>query len=495
MTLSVTTEFHAEFEAEREQWLRNRLVWYCGFMLGIALIPLLFSFIQLDTIDDALDREFLTTLGVRAGQAMLFGAAFVYAATRRRDLSRQRVLRIVNFCIIALGLLALLVVPLAASGIDALVSADDAAGVRVGDGAAWAFLLFVTHLSASLFIPWTPRESVRPMIPLLALATVVTLAAPLFTGDSVPAALFGAIMTWTIMLPGLAVAWLRHSRYRSRFHMRALTGRYGAIKRELLDARRIHEAIFPPQILEGPVRFAYRYEPMLQLGGDFVFLHPRHGGEAEDGSVSVALIDVTGHGIAAALTVNRLDGELARLYAETPGIEPGAVIEALNSYIHLTLAEHSVYATAFCARVDLGSGELAWANAGHPPGMLRDAAGRIEELVSTTFVLGAAAPGDYDARQETRRFGAGDALLLYTDGAFEARGRDGAMFTLNGLRKTLVRSAGVAAGRGGLAERVLQAVDEFRAGPPTDDTLILEISRPSSAKAAGPVETESAAAG
>jgi len=494
MTLSVTTEFHAEFEAEREQWLRNRLVWYCGFMVAIALVPLLFSVFTLDSLSAAISRSFLTSVGVRSSQALFFGGAFVYAATRRRDLSRQRVLRIVNVCIIALGLLSLLVVPLIASGIDVLVNDETAQGVRVGHGAAWAFLLFVTHLSASLFIPWTPKECVRPMIPLLALATVVTLVAPLFSDDTFPAAVFSAIMTWTIMLPGLVVAWLRHSRYRSRFHMRALTGRYGAIKRELLDARRIHESIFPPQILEGPVRFAYRYEPMLQLGGDFVFLHPRHG-DPSGGPVSVALIDVTGHGIAAALTVNRLDGELARLYAERPGIEPGEVIEALNSYIHLTLAEHSVYATAFCARVDLEAGELAWANAGHPPGMLRDAAGRIEELISTTFVLGAAAPGDYDARQESRRFGAGDALLLYTDGAFEARGQDGSMFTLNGLRKTLVRSAAVAAGRGGLAERLLEAVDEFRAGPPTDDTLILEISRPPTSRVAEPRNAEPAAVG
>ena len=479
MTLSVTTEFHAEFEAAREQWLRDRLVWYCGFMAGLGLLLAIWAILALDTAGDALSAAFISVFIVRGGQALLFGIALSYAATRRRDLSRQRVLRIVSVCIVTLGLMSMLVVPALTSVVNLALADEFASGARLGPGLPWLFLIFVTHFSASLFIPWTPRECVRPMIPLLAFASLLTLASPLFSSDTLPTALFVSIMLWIVILPGLAVAWLRHSRYRSRFHLRALSGRYGAIKRELVDARRIHESIFPPQLLQGPIRFAYRYEPMLQLGGDYVFLHPRAaaGTPADKGCINVVLIDVTGHGIAAALTVNRLDGELQRLYAENPDLSPGEVIGALNRYIHLTLAQHSVYATAFCARVDHDLGELRWANAGHPPGMLRDAAGRIRELISTSFVLGAAAPADYDAGEQVCRFGAGDALVLYTDGAFEARDHSGAMFTLNGLRKSLVRSAAVMAGEGELAQRLLDDVDNFRAGPPSDDTLILEISR------------------
>ncbi len=481
--LSVTTEFHAEFEAEREQSLRNRLVWYCGFMAVVGALGVLLAVFTLDSASDALSASFVASMLVRGGQFALFGFAMAYASTRRRDLSRVRVLRIVFWCIVALGLMSLFVAPVISKGIEAAFSDGEGAGVRLGPGAAWAFLMLVTHLAASLFIPWTPSEAARPMVPLLVFASAVTLVAPLFANDTWPQAIFFAIFVWIIMVPGVAVSWLRHSRHRRRFHMRALTGRYGAIKRELVDARRIHESIFPSQVLDGPVRFAYRYEPMLQLGGDYVFLHPRprmaDGPPVSepDEPMSVVLIDVTGHGVAAALTVNRLDGELRRLFAENPRIAPGAVIEGLNRYIHLTLAEHSVYATAFCAQVRPETNELAWANAGHPPGMLRDAAGRIEELISTTFVLGAADGDDFIAGEETRRFGAGDTLLLYTDGAFEARNNDGAMFTLDGLRRSLVRSAAVRAGEGALAQRVLDEVDDFRAGPPSDDTLILEVTR------------------
>ena len=64
-------------------------------------------------------------------------------------------------------------------------------------------------------------------------------------------------------------------------------------------------AQFPAEYDDGFVRFEYRYTPMRELGGDFVHLHV-----AASGIVHVVLLDVTGHGLAAALTVNRLYGEL-----------------------------------------------------------------------------------------------------------------------------------------------------------------------------------------
>lgn len=476
--MSVTTEFHAEYEAAREKWLRDRFVWYSGFMAVVGLLLLLQAFFSLDSAGDLLSGEFMAKLLVRGGQVAIFGAAMAFASTRRRDLSRERVLRMVFWCIVSLGVMSLVIAPVASAAMNTLLASGDGARPGIGPAGAWLFLIFVTHFAASVFIPWSPSEAMRPMTPLLILATALALLAPVLGKDSWASAMFAIAVAWMIPLPGLAVAWFRHSRHRSRFHLRALSGRYGAIKRELVDARRIHESIFPGQILAGPVRFAYRYEPMLQLGGDFVFAYPRRRDDGDpDAPLSVVLIDVTGHGIGAALTVNRLDGELRRLYAENPDISPGAVIEALNSYIHLTLAEHSVYATAFCARLDPARSELRWANAGHPPGMYRDAAGRINELISTSFVLGAAASANYDANEQAQRFGPGDTLLLYTDGAFEACDHTGKMFMLDGLRKSLVRSAAVHAGEGALAQRMLGDVEAFRDGPPMDDTLILELTR------------------
>ncbi len=482
MMLSVTTEFHAEFEAEREQWLRNRFVWYCGFMAVLGLLLSLQAIFTLEGASDLLSGEFIARILVRGGQVALFGGAMAYASTRRRDLSRERVLRMAFWCVVLLGLMSLVVAPLASSALNAAFGDADKAW-QMGPGVAWFFLLFVTHFAASLFIPWSPSEAMRPMTPLLLLASGLILLSAIVGWDSWSAAVFAVLVAWVLPLPGLVVAWFRHSRHRSRFHMRALTGRYGAIKRELVDARRIHESLFPSQVLDGPVRFAYRYEPMLQLGGDFVFLHPRPRVvdgppvSRHDEPMSVVLIDVTGHGIAAALTVNRLDGELHRLYAEDPTISPGTVIEALNRYIHLTLAEHSVYATAFCAcgsrprRAHVGERR---APAGHAA--RRGGADRGAHL--------------HDVRA---RGGRGRRLQRGRGVAPVRRGRHASALHRRGVRGAQLRRDDVHARRPAparscacaaigrraraLAQRVLDDVDGYRAGPPSDDTLILEVSR------------------
>ena len=194
-----------------------------------------------------------------------------------------------------------------------------------------------------------------------------------------------------IALPGTAICWFRDSRRLEKYKLRFLQQRYGEVRRELTDARKIHESLFPAEVEHGAVRMTYRYEPMRQIGGDFLFVCPapmQGAGDGGDG-LNVVLIDVTGHGIPAALTVNRLHGELERIFAEDPLIPPGEVLALLNRYVHLTLAPHSIYGTAVCVRIDPGSGKLEFASGGHPPAFLRGVDGTLERLDSTSFVLGA----------------------------------------------------------------------------------------------------------
>jgi sigma-B regulation protein RsbU (phosphoserine phosphatase) len=194
-------------------------------------------------------------------------------------------------------------------------------------------------------------------------------------------------------------------------------------------------------------------------------------------------MDVTGHGIAAALTVNRLYGEVERLFAEDPHAGPGDVLVALNRYVHLTLATHSIYVTALCLRVDQEAERLEYASGGHPPAFLCYADGRIDQLDSTSFVLGACAGADFQPSVQTRSFRPGDTLVAYTDGALECRNQSGRMLGVKGLA-AMVDSAFKANGgsRHAMAAAVLAAVDSYRYGPPEDDTLIVEIACASSVR-------------
>ncbi len=349
-------------------------------------------------------------------------------------------------------------------------SQSKAAGVAVQ--------ILAIHFVACLFLPWTVRECYRPIWPLVILNALILLI--YIQGEFVITALFIALSP-LMGAPGALVCWLKQHRFRKKFHYGALRRRHSAMHQELSEAQRLHEALLPPKITNGPVRFDYAYEPMRQIGGDFLFCHRFPGvtdGEADAEPLSIVIIDVTGHGIPAALTVNRLHGELGRLFAEEPDIGPGDVLTALNHYVHITLALHSVYATVLCLRVDPSANVLRWASGGHPPAFVRMADGRLDRLDSTAFVLGACAGDDFDASEQHTPLMPGDKIIAYTDGATEARDNLGRMLRVEGLQGLVLASVNEQAGDTSLVWRIMERLQAQRFGPAADDTLIVEVSRP-----------------
>lgn len=352
---------------------------------------------------------------------------------------------------------------------------DIAAGfVAHQAGFPWSVAFY--HVLACVFLPWSPAQALRPIGPLLVINALVIL---IFRES--PAWVKGLVMILSLFsaAPGLAIAALKQSRRMDRFKLQMLQTRYGQMRRELVDARRIHEALFPPPLSDGPVRLDYCYEPMRQIGGDY--LYARFAPSPPDdpdcpGCFNVLLLDVTGHGIAAALTVNRLYGEVERVFAENPHVGPGEILSALNRYVHLTLSNHSIYATALCIRVNAAEHTIEYASGGHPPAYLFRYGGRIEALDSTAPVLGACAASEFDPCVVTREFGPGERLIAYTDGAIEARNDAGRMMGIDGLLRVLATCCrDPESARSGVVATVLSAVEAHRYGPPEDDTLIVEL--------------------
>ena len=521
MTATVTSDFREEYEAERLRWLRRRFLWYSGIngglgVIGTIAVVSLFARIPRSEAGLVALAVILNVVGMA-----LYASLFFYVRRTRRPIGRDRLVRFVFWLIVINGVIQLpasilsnrlgaivaqqtVQVEIDAPDPDQGAPADASAAGPVTDetpkietsqrddgqsatptgaptsirlGAQWLASVFVSHLLASLFIPWTPREAVRPLIPLLSLFALITL---LFGDGPVIWRLVWVAGAPLIGVPGVLWSTWRAGRFRDRFHSRVLRRSYREMKRELVDARRIHEDLFPQPILDGPVRFIYRYEPMRQIGGDFLYAHrfPGVDGDGADEPLSIVIIDVTGHGIPAALTVNRLFGELERLFAEEPDIRPGDVLTSLNSYVHYTLATHSVYATALCLRVDPGLDLLEWASGGHPPAFLRSVDGRLERLDSTSFVLGACHGDDFNDGQRSTPFARGDTLIAYTDGAIEARDAAGRMAGIEGFQRWVVSLRPDPGGDAGWASALLRAVEEHRFGPPADDTLIVELYRP-----------------
>lgn len=362
--------------------------------------------------------------------------------------------------------------------------------------------LLSLHFFACLFLPWTPWESMRPMLPLLGLHAVLTLG---FAGYAAAASTLASWHWLTlagilavsplVAAPGMLLCWWKSSRLREEVTARLLRGKYHEMRRELVDARRIHESLFPAPGRLGAVELGYAYEPMRQIGGDYLFAYYERPGLHPSERVSIVLLDVTGHGIPAALTVNRIHGELTRLFAEGPWIDPGQVLGLLNRYVHLTLANHSVYVTALCLRVDVANDRLEYASGGHPPAYVRGSDGTLHALASTAVVLGACPDAEFDAAMQSVVFAPGDTLVAYTDGAIESRPRGGRMLGIAGLESLLaggVDYPGRPGVPGAWARGILAGVDRYRQGPPEDDTLVVEVRR---LAAGGPTAREVASRG
>ncbi len=457
-TTIFTADFRRAFAEETKGLLRKRFLWFTGLVgafelinAGVGIVLSLWG----SSTDHPHAGDHLTGHLLHLFVGPVFLAAFVLDLRRR--LSDAMILGATTALVVLQGGMNILIVYLFEVG--------DAAALPTW-GRALIGVLF-THILACAFLPWTVRQCLRPIVWLVAINAMFLLG----VSDLDPQRrVLVLLLSPLVGLPGAVICAVRQLRRAERSKFRFLQSRYGEVRRELMDARKVHEDLFPEAIETGPIRLRYRYEPMRQIGGDFLFA--RRG---DEGSVLVVLADVTGHGIPAALTVNRLYGELERLTAERPWISPGELLEGLNRYAHLTLAPHSIYLTAFCARIDPDGGRMTYASAGHPPAFLRTVDGRVEELASTTIVLGAVPAGSFQAGQEERAFALGDSLVLYTDGAIECHGSDGQMFGIDRVRAILA-SGDVRPGE--WTRIMMERVESFRDGPARDDTLLVEVYRP-----------------
>jgi serine phosphatase RsbU (regulator of sigma subunit) len=469
-----------EYELELEEWFRRRFRWLClayALYECVSILVLAGEIVFFTGAPTAIDPAF-----------PLEGTAGAAAS----DLGRH--LYALLGTVVTLGVLSRFLL-VDAKRIDTRGDAVEAAtrlilwlgGVNLAwnIGLHWADpgasnsplqALMFWHLTACLFLPWSPRESLRPMAWLLGAWAIYHLAIAFAREglEGLPAGVLGTLVAPLVLVPGVLIAWQRLSRHRRQFRRAVANRFFQAMRREIEQAKTLHESLFPRPFAAPGFAFDYRYRPAQEIGGDFV-----HAWVDGRGTLHVALIDVTGHGLASAMTVNRLYGELERIRFEHPYLRPGQVLGLLNRYVLLTLAPHGIHASAIYLRLDPRNGELTCANAGHPPVFHRSADGRVHDLESTEPILGVLPPGEFGVGELSLRLAAGDTLLLYTDGAFESRDRQGRKLGLERLREVLRREGPNAAG-------ILTLVDNHARGVIDDDILVATV------RFAGPVNPEPA---
>jgi sigma-B regulation protein RsbU (phosphoserine phosphatase) len=234
--------------------------------------------------------------------------------------------------------------------------------------------------------------------------------------------------------------------------------------RDLEAAAQIQRALLPAIPPEVPgARFAWAFEPCSQLAGDYlnVFrLGDRHAG--------LCVLDVSGHGVAAALLSVAVSQLLARVAGGGPAVVPPAeVIARVGRELAPEATEGRTFSLLYGV-LALDTGEFRFVSAGHP-GPVHLADGRPPaKLEVTGFPVGVNG-GGYQERAVT--LGAGDRLALYSDGLTGVRNADGEHF---GTRRLLAaldegRRLSVADALAG----VVRAVEGWRGEVPRQDDISL----------------------
>lgn len=194
---------------------------------------------------------------------------------------------------------------------------------------------------------------------------------------------------------------------------------------ELATARRIQESMLPEKIpsLPGWSLLAH-WQPARAVSGDFYDIFPLN-----DGRLAIILGDVSDKGVPAALimTVTR-----SMLRASAVNVSsPAELLERVNNLLCLDVPM-GMFVTCHVSFLDLQSGSISYASAGHCRPLLRRE-GKVQELSCRGIVLGVMPDATYPNYELNLQ--PGDGLLLYSDGLFEAHNLDGKDFGLQTVQE------------------------------------------------------------
>jgi len=271
------------------------------------------------------------------------------------------------------------------------------------------------------------------------------------------------------------------------------------LRHDLQIAANVQRRLFP----ENPPAFerldlAGVCRPALGVGGDyydFIVL--------DEHKVGIAVADVAGKGISAALLMSTVQ---ASLRIQAPSVNGNLVelVSSMNRLLHSS-TDGSSYATFFYAQFDERTGTLSYVNAGHNPPMLVRARGsvlgrgvahagsgagavavevskgpsgplEIGDTVIRRLTAGGPMIGAFDNceyEQQSLQLSKGDVLVAYTDGVTEALTDEDEEFGEDRLRRLVASSLELSADE--LSARIIDSVREWCGDRPLQDDLTLVV--------------------
>ncbi|MFA6469659.1 MAG: PP2C family protein-serine/threonine phosphatase [Bacteroidota bacterium] len=230
---------------------------------------------------------------------------------------------------------------------------------------------------------------------------------------------------------------------------------------ELEAGRKIQETLMP--------------ERMPKANGWSLWLYTRSANEVcgdlidflklEPGAFSIAMADVSGKGLHAALITAKLQATIRALAGEIRSLPE--LIGRINAIVHRDSPSH-IFSSLLYAECSESNGTVRYVNAGHFPALIIRVSG-VEECVKGDAALGLV--GTMKFSEHSTSLNSGDAIVLYSDGLTEAQNAAGEFFGKERLISILTSITGTPEERG---FAVLREVDRFTGtAAPTDDLSLI----------------------
>jgi sigma-B regulation protein RsbU (phosphoserine phosphatase) len=251
----------------------------------------------------------------------------------------------------------------------------------------------------------------------------------------------------------------------------ALQQDYAELHTAIFEAAQVHRRLCAPRLVRhGDFEIASEIFAVRHLPGDFFTVEETNNG------VIITLGDISGKGLAAGMWTTHLVGLVGAHTAVTTA--PEAIVAGVNRDI-CGMTSAAPLASMFLAKLDPITGLVEYSSAGHPPALLLRANGKLESLSEGGLLLGVLSDASYVSG--SFQLGAGDVLMIYSDGITESLNNAGEEFGFARLEQQLRRAQTASADTTGAADTmlfsVLGAVQDFAATRSLIDDLSLVIVR------------------
>jgi sigma-B regulation protein RsbU (phosphoserine phosphatase) len=245
------------------------------------------------------------------------------------------------------------------------------------------------------------------------------------------------------------------------------------LNRDLKIAEQVQKRFLPQAVpIVAGYEFFAHYQPTYEVGGDYYDFVPLSGDR-----VAMALGDVSGKGVAAALMMAKFSGDTRYCILTESGPAPTAT--RLNSLLCAAGIEDKFITLSLCV-LDATTHKLILTSAGHTPVIIRRADGRAEEVGQDVSGLPLGIMEDSEYEQTEVQLNQGDVVVIYSDGVTDARSPADELYDSQSNHRLIKRVAQSAGGPEAVGRAILQDIREFSAGHSQADDITLMCLGPTS---------------